>query len=693
MNQVNLKKNTRNRGTIADEDSSLIRKEENKNLEYLEIDDNLKRKATYNTQLQNSYNKNDLFIFTLILLSAFLYVLSLEGCHETQTHCLVNLNPQFFHKISFYLITTSFIIAFVFVFTYFNYIKKIHSITCLIIFSYLTLIHDIGGDLAHHGSYNRLILYILIVIFICLILLTKITIYFLFKKFYKFIILCLLLVILAILYLNYKLTNSCQNWTAGLNGMQIDNDLTTNKCKIVNPNYCWQNILDGLLDISGLLNESCDKFRTGERAELMKYLDKKFHNSYNLGYPITTKFSWINESKFEFFTKLVYDRYVDLDKDIVDYSMSEPEITLHFNMTNKLGKINMRIPKNETLVKERKEIIKNETLPPITKNILFVYVDSISRPHFLRKMKKTSTWIENYLKSNNEANSSHVAYQFMKYHAFIFFTQLNIQPMFYGQSMYNKNGTTLIRHLKKNGFITGHSNNICSRELYDLEDGYIDNLEYEDFDHENIALFCDPNFFNLENPFTPYMGPYSIKKRCLYGRNTFEYVLEYGEKFWETYIDERKFLRVAFQDAHEGTGEVAKYLDEELFTFLDKFEKRGWLNDTAIFFVSDHGNNMIGFYNIYNCEDFIMEKTLASLFLLMPKEKVTTQFNTTLTNNQQVMVTPYDIHNTLLNLINMGDENEYYSKLGKSLFEPISGLSRDCETYKLDMSDLWCRCR
>ena len=55
-----------------------------------------------------------------------------------------------------------------------------------------------------------------------------------------------------------------------------------------------------------------------------------------------------------------------------------------------------------------------------------------------------------------------------------------------------------------------------------------------------------PNFYNLENPFTPYLCSYSIRSRYLYVRDTFVCVLNYGEKIWDIYKNEKKFLRVTF---------------------------------------------------------------------------------------------------------------------------------------------------
>ena len=60
--------------------------------------------------------------------------------------------------------------------------------------------------------------------------------------------------------------------------------------------------------------------------------------------------------------------------------------------------------------------------------------------------------------------------------------------------MFNSSGTSILKHIKKKGFIIDHSNNICRRQLYDIEDNYTGNIEYDNFDHENITIDCGQNF-------------------------------------------------------------------------------------------------------------------------------------------------------------------------------------------------------
>ena len=507
---------------------------------------------------------------------------------------------------------------------------------------------------------------------------------------YKIIFISLTLSFIWILIYTYiKITKNCNVWYDGLNGIRLENNPKFDKCKIVHPKRCWINSIDGVFDVSRILNENCNNFRGGEKAELLKYLSPRFNLTQNFGYPITTKYIWLNQSHFDRFFNNVMADMIDLDK--IDYSKIaddlKPEVVLKFDPVTEMGKIDIKINRNEILAKERNDIY-NTLLPkdkPKYNNILFLYIDAISRPEFIRAMKNTEKYLSKYFNSSEKS-----FYQMMKYHNFIFFTQQNVNPMFFGESMFNSNGTSILKHIKKKGFITGHSNNICTRQLYDIEDNYTENIEYDNFDHENIAMMCDPNFYNPENRFTPYMGPYSIRRRCLYGRDTFEYILEYGKKFWAAYSKEHKFLRLSFQDAHEGTLEVVKYLDVKLAEFLEKFDRKGYLKDTAVFLVSDHGNNMVGIYNIFQFEDYVLEKTLGTWFMLLPKKKeIDEKF---LEINQQRLVSPYDIHDTLLDMFGYHQNNTIFSRKGQSVYKEVNGLERNCDYYSQDIMPIWCGC-
>ena len=649
---------------------------------------NLKEEKKSN---QNSFFiKKDILILFLSFLSFYFYNKSFKGCHGTQSYCLVTLSPSFFYLLGIYIMISSIISLYIIYQILQKNASFFHLIYYIPIISYLLYFVDNGSDLSHHGSYNKMIFYVLFCAFFVLFIF-----FFLIKYIYRnyriiFVSLTLSL-IWIIIYTNIKIRKNCDTWYNGLNGIKLENNPNFDKCKIVQPKKCWINLLDGIFDVSRILNEDCNNFRGGEKMELLKYLPPLLNSSNKFGFPITTNYTWLNESHFDRFFNNVMADIIPLDKYDINKIQKEkkPEIILNFDPITQMGQIDISINKNQELIKTRKKLY--ESLPlkekPKYSNILFLYIDAISRPEFIRSMKHTQNFLSKYYYNS----SKYSFYQMLKYQNFIFFTQQNVNPMFFGESMFNSNGTSILHHIKRKGYITGQANNICTRQLYDIEDNYTQNISYESFDHENIAMFCDPNFYNPENRFTPYMGPYSIRRRCLYGKDTFEYVLEYGQKFWETYLNEKKFLRLSFQDAHEGTLEVVKYLDKKLAEFLEFFWHKKYLEDTAIFLVSDHGNNMIGFYNILQVEDYVLEKTLGTWLMILPKKINVDEKNIEI--NQQKLVTPYDIHDTLLDMFGYKLNDKVYSRKGKSIFSEINGLERNCDFYKQDLLPLWCRCK
>ena len=649
---------------------------------------NLKEEKKSN---QNSFFiKKDILILFLSFLSFYFYNKSFKGCHGTQSYCLVTLSPSFFYLLGIYIMISSIISLYIIYQILQKNASFFHLIYYIPIISYLLYFVDNGSDLSHHGSYNKMIFYVLfcaffvLFIFFCLIK-------YIYRNYRIIFVSLTLSLIWIIIYTNIKIRKNCDTWYNGLNGIKLENNPNFDKCKIVQPKKCWINLLDGIFDVSRILNEDCNNFRGGEKMELLKYLPPLLNSSNKFGFPITTNYTWLNESHFDRFFNNVMADIIPLDKYDINKIPKEkkPEIILNFDPITQMGQIDISINKNQELIKTRKKLY--ESLPlkekPKYSNILFLYIDAISRPEFIRSMKHTQNFLSKYYYNS----SKYSFYQMLKYQNFIFFTQQNVNPMFFGESMFNSNGTSILHHIKRKGYITGQANNICTRQLYDIEDNYTQNISYESFDHENIAMFCDPNFYNPENRFTPYMGPYSIRRRCLYGKDTFEYVLEYGQKFWETYLNEKKFLRLSFQDAHEGTLEVVKYLDKKLAEFLEFFWHKKYLEDTAIFLVSDHGNNMIGFYNILQVEDYVLEKTLGTWLMILPKKINVDEKNIEI--NQQRLVTPYDIHDTLLDMFGYKLNDKVYSRKGKSVFEEINGLERDCDYYSQDLLPLWCRCK
>ena len=112
---------------------------------------------------------------------------------------------------------------------------------------------------------------------------------------------------------------------------------------------------------------------------------------------------------------------IDLDK--TDFNKIDndlkPEVLLKFDPVTEMGKIDIKINRNEALAKKRNDIY-NTLLPkdkPKYNNILFLYIDVISHLKFIRAMENSEKFLSKYYNSSEQS-----FYQMMKYHNFIFFT-------------------------------------------------------------------------------------------------------------------------------------------------------------------------------------------------------------------------------------------------------------------------------
>lgn len=371
------------------------------------------------------------------------------------------------------------------------------------------------------------------------------------------------------------------------------------------------------------------------------------------------------------------------------------------NEENLLGEFKININYDKGLSMERKIL---ETKAFLFKNVLIIYINTVSRPHFLRKMPKTSKFIEQFLKKQyvylKNLSSSYLGCQFMKYQCFGSGTFRNIIPMFYGNRAGYHKGINLIKHYKKGGYVTAYSIDMCSKEVWEpeKETGY----EFIQWDHENVAMFCEPSYIRRDARYLIYRGAYSLLKRCFYGKQVHDYVFEYGKKFWEAYKDNKKFLRLVFNDGDESTFEVTQYLDEPLYEFLNEFYNKRYLNDTSLLILSDQGNHIPGIYNLLASEDCELERTLGTLFIIINNpsslydrergKSLFEKYSKNAIENQQNLITLYDIHDTLIHIVIGQKSSKFYSRKGTSIFLMNKQNSRTCEDYSNFGNETLCRC-
>lgn len=194
----------------------------------------------------------------------------------------------------------------------------------------------------------------------------------------------------------------------------------------------------------------------------------------------------------------------------------------------------------------------------------------------------------------------------------------------------------------------------------------------------------------------------ALIKKCLFGKQIFEYALEYLESFMKAYFDYNKMFLFESGEGHEPTGQVIGYLDDILYNFFFKLYSEKILLNTTIILFSDHGQHLNLLLNVLKFKEYFYEATLPFLFLILPNTQKL--YNESLyekiKSNQQVFITPYDIYYTLIHLalgvkiseINKNQSSNYY---GESLLTPINYSLRYCESqiYDSQISSYTCKCK
>ena len=457
-----------------------------------------------------------------------------------------------------------------------------------------------------------------------------------------------------------------------------------NKCFIKKPKTCGYDLLSGIFDLNYFRKKSCEGF-SDKKEKFLLYLDKNLQGYDNFSYPRTEY--WKPESSYKGLSDLV-EKKINVAK---ENNSQNNEVFVSFKEDK--GEINIKMKRNKTLIDIKRKIAKNFKVK--FNNVYLIYFDAISRNHFRRRLKKSTKIIEKMLFTNKNKDiffKKYQAFQFFKYHSFEDYTEGNIYPLFYGNKRNSETGISIVKFFNEKGFITASTHNSCNKEFFDWFEN-TQKVTFANFDHENIAMYCDTNYENKMNKWSILGGKSSVVRRCLYGKDSFEYSFEYILQFLENYKNERKFFRMSFEDGHESTTEVIKFIDNSFSSFLLKLFTKNYFDDkTALFIFSDHGQHIPGPYDALFYEEKMFEQYLGLLLLIIPNDKNYNSSN--IFFNQQQFITVYDIHDTLLDIINVNkyNYNELEKNKGQSLFLKINGKERSCQNYSEEINEHFCFC-
>ena len=479
---------------------------------------------------------------------------------------------------------------------------------------------------------------------------------------------------------------NCDDWAKGLNNTFIDNSNKKYGCQIHIPKQCPYKVGKYFQDITKIRNIKCEIGNINAKKKILLKSKSSFinENTKRFGFPFTNKDPiCLMDFKDDIILKKYFlNNIIDMDNytHIINKDLEEmPEIIIDFSK-RQIGEMIINLHYNKSLSKERKKL-ENKILP-YSNNILMLYFDSVSRAYSIRQLKRTLNFFEKFISysggsNKNFPNENFHSFQFFKYHAFKEHTRGNFPRIFYGNQRETKNISRITKYLKENGYITSFSCDICQRDNTRL----LHNSSIEEsYDYQ--MLMCDPNKENFNKN--------TIK--CSYGKLDVEHLYEYTNQFWRKYKKNRKYSLIVSNDAHEGSLETLKYLDNTVFQFLDSLFNDNLLKDSSIFLLSDHGVGMPSIYFLYDFYKY--EEQLPMLYLIINDRKNMTYEEQYfyLNKNQQSFITAYDIYNTIGNLIygdkysTIKNKNEYYdtpkSGLGVSLFMHINAKNRTAKKYK-----------
>ena len=663
-------------------------------------------KKNYFSLIKYEGNRNmkmikNILIFILYISGAIFYFLSLTHIEGLGMNCFSHGGIKCYYILAKLTLISGLLTGLSIYIIVLKKYNKMHFLMIIVIYIFFFLL-DHHSEIVKHGFYNFIGFSIITSIFFLSLNFFHFLVYLIKKKLY--LISILIIIPFPFFYFKikiYKLNHfSCVNWNKGLNNTYIDNSSKDYPCiiNIPKPNSCYLSEIGPYFDFSTKYRPTCSakNIMEKEKEKFLKDLNKLNFSEISLkkhfGFPLTNTEEFIPDEYGNMcyagnksFQKEIYKKIILMDlynknKDKYYPNISYPEIEVIFD--GEIGKIIINIEKNETLIKEREKKINRKNNSIINyKNVLILFFDTLSRAHFFRKFPKIVRFLDIFSRyETNSFKKNMSTFQYLKYNSIETFTAPNLIASYYGGKV-DGNGTHFGNYFKENGFIIGRTNNFCEKEVVVNENNKTC-FKHCKWDHEGLALGCIKGFYN--GKFVSRFA--SFVKRCLFGKDLTEYSLEYLETFWNVYINQHKMFLYQTDEGHEPTGELIGHYDDIYYNFLNKFYSNGLLKDTVIIIFSDHGEHLTGPLYLFNSEDFFFERTLATLFLIIPNNKLLYIDNLfeKIKYNEQVFATPFDIYNTLIDLSNNKNNYRNYSPYGNSLFTKFDIKERFCDSPKYD---------
>ena len=219
-------------------------------------------------------------------------------------------------------------------------------------------------------------------------------------------------ILLIYSFIHIKGAESCQRWNVGLNGVRLQYDQAS--CSIPELSTCWYDLGDDWFN--WFKGDECNPFDVNK-----EYMDLYYPEEPFVGFPRLEKLPF---KGWQIISK-VFKNIVPLDS-FEEKRAKDLEIVLKKTDIDHPSFI-IQVKRDEQVVQERRKIDSS----PLSKNVLMIFIDALSRPNAFRKLPKTMAWFDQF---SGEKHATHKAFEFFKYHS----VASTIIPLICGESSARK---------------------------------------------------------------------------------------------------------------------------------------------------------------------------------------------------------------------------------------------------------------
>ncbi|GIX73717.1 uncharacterized protein CEXT_20841 [Caerostris extrusa] len=312
-------------------------------------------------------------------------------------------------------------------------------------------------------------------------------------------------------------------------------------------------------------------------------------------------------------------------------------------------------------------------------NVLMFGLDSMSRLHYKRKLPKTYKYLKEVLKASVLKGYNIVGDG----------TPQALIPMLTGYTelelpetrkrMNDANFVNVYPFAWKNftasGYVTAYGEDVPYTGVFTYRLKGFDELPT---DHYMRSFYIEMEKVMKEHP-----------KLCLGNTPRHKVMLDWLRHFYDVYSDVPKFAFGFHGELSHDDYNLVGYADSDLERFLKALKESGILNNTLLIMLSDHGHR---FASIREMQQGKQEERLPFFAVVVPPwlEKVYPNHVRNLRINENRLVTPFDIHATLMTLLNPDVPSEGdLSSRSISIFSEIP-QERTCTMASIEPH--WCAC-